>query len=227
MGKPAQQLTRKRQRTRRDVGTQPYAGPPPGVPIDLALRRYGPPKLVAELAKLEAAAHSKDGASVDWHSVADCRERIWHALCGEVEQSRYCISHLPLQPAGSRGHARLGTAGTRDQAGATGARIIFPSDRCWYLRLPRDIPLPNWLGFHRPGPDTLDYLGEELRGVLIHQAPAWEVATHIWLIGQKVPPTAKATYAWAKARGYSQPAAWEIVTVVYGSRRPGRRPKPP
>jgi hypothetical protein len=133
-------------------------------------------------------------------------------LCQEVEQDRYCISYLSAKP--------------------TGARTTFPSDRCWYLKPPRIIPFDEGPAFMRllfqdPGPDVLDYLGQELRGALIHQAPALEVATHIWLIGQKAPPTAKSTYAWANAQGYPKTAVWKIVTDVFGPRKAGRRPKSP
>jgi hypothetical protein len=209
--------TIKRQRPRRDgiARPPPYAGPPPGVPIDLALRRYGPPKLVAELARLEAEARLKCASvfsSAYWEPVSECRERLWHELCKEVEQDRFCISHLPSK--------------------ATGARRVFPSDRCWYLKLPRIIRFDEGsafmrLLFHNPGPDVLDYLGQELRDVLIHQAPALEVATHIWLIGQRAPPTVRSAYAWAKPQGYSQTAVWKIVTAVFGPRSAGRRPKSP
>jgi hypothetical protein len=142
--------TRKRQRTRRE-GT---ARLPPGVPLDLALRRYGPPKLAAELSRLEAEPRGVVLTSGRWHPVWELRELIWRNLCGEVEQDRYCISYLSSEP--------------------TGARTIFPSDRCWYLKLPRIIPFDEdlarvrFLGFHDPGPDVLDYVGQELRGVLIH-----------------------------------------------------------
>jgi hypothetical protein len=197
--------TRKRPGTRRKETARRYAGPPPGVPIDLALCRYGPPKLVAELAKLEADAHSKGGSSVNWHPVADCRERIWHALCGEVERGHYCISHLSSK--------------------ATGARKVFPADRCWYLRLPRNIPLPDWLGVDKPGPDALYYLDQELHGVLMHRASALEVDTHFWLAGQAA-PTIKAARAWASSRGYSQPTVEKIITDVFGPRSRGRRRKP-
>ena len=212
------QHTSQRPRARRQETARvpPHAGPPPGVPLDLALARFGPPKLVAELAKCEVEARLKNArvySSGLWGPVWEYREQIWRDLCGKVEQDHCCISHLSSEP--------------------TGARTIFPSDRCWYLKLPRFTPsdecsdLMRGLGLHEPGPDTLYYLGQKLRGVLIHQAPAQEVATHIWLIGQKAPPTARTTYAWAKAQGYSQPAAWEIVTAVYGPRTPGRRRKSP
>ena len=85
----------------------------------------------------------------------------------------------------------------------------------------------RFLGFHDPGPDVLDYLGQELRGVLIHQAPALEVATRIWLTGLKAPPTARSAHAWAKPQGYSPAAVWKIVTNVFGPRSVGRRPKHP
>jgi hypothetical protein len=187
------------------------------VPIDLALYRYGPPKLVAELVKLEAAAQlaaaqlkdAKVFPSDDLLKVWDYRERIWRALCGEVEQDRYCISHLSSEPKEGR--------------------RIFPSDRCWYLKLPRTVPFDECsdfmraIGLHGPGPHVLEYLDRELRDVLIHPASAMEADARFWLAGQMAPPTTRATRAWAATRGYSQPAVEKIVTDVFGTRTAGRR----
>jgi hypothetical protein len=186
------------------------------VPIDLALRRYGLPKLVDELAKLEKEARQKCASvfsTAYWEPVSECRERIWHKLCHEVEKDRFCISHL--------------------SSGATGARRVFPPDRCWYLRLPRCIPFDDcpqslrFLELHSPEPDVLDYLGQELRGVLFHQASALELDTHFWLAGQQTPPTTRAARTWASASGYSQPAVEKILTDVFGPRPRGRRRRSP